>query len=294
MIRRCAVALGLLLLAACQPAPAPAPAPQVALWAIGQSGNDTIHGWIIGTVHALPPGTVWRRPAIDAAMASADRLVMEIGEPLDPRIAGTALARLAMTPGLPPPSARLDPAGQKALLATYQMLGLDDARFHDEESWAVALQISALASQKAGAEASDGVEPQLRARMAGKPVMGLETVDSQFAIFDALPPRSQDRLLADVAREATDHRDSDAQMLNLWLKGDELGLTREANSDFLADPTLHEALLTARNRAWTAQLDSLLRSGARPFIAVGAAHVSGRDGLPVMLRARGWTIKRVY
>ena len=124
--------------------------------------------------------------------------------------------------------------------------------------------------------------------------MGLETVDSQFAIFDALPPRSQDRLLADVAREATDHRDSDAQMLNLWLKGDELGLTREANSDFLADPTLHEALLTARNRAWTAQLDSLLRSGARPFIAVGAAHVSGRDGLPAMLRARGWTIKRVY
>ena len=73
MIRRCAAALGLLLLAACQPAPAPAPAPQVALWAIGQSGNDTIHGWIIGTVHALPPGTAWRRPAIDAAMAGHGR-----------------------------------------------------------------------------------------------------------------------------------------------------------------------------------------------------------------------------
>ena len=294
MIRRWLATLGLLLVAACQRAPAIAPTPQVALWAISERSSDRIHGWILGTVHALPPGTAWRRPAIDAAMDSADRLVMEIGEPLDPQIAGKALARVAMTPGLPPPTARLDSAGRQALLAAYQQLGLDDARFRDEESWAVALQISALASQQAGADANDGVEPQLRARMKGKPVIGLETVDSQFAIFDALSPRSQDRLLAAVAREATAHRDSDAQMLTLWLKGDELGLAREANSDFLADPALHEALLTARDRAWTAQLDSLLRSGARPFIAVGAAHVAGRDGLPAMLRARGWTVKRVY
>ena len=295
-IRRWIGAIGLVLIAACHKAPAPVATPQVALWAIDGpgSGHGTTSGWILGTVHQLPPGTVWRRPAIDAAMASADRLVMEIGEPIDPAIAGKVLARLAMTPGLPPPTARLDPAGAKALLAAYQLLDLNDNTFRDEESWAVALQISAIATQRAGADAADGVEPQLRTRMAGKPVAGLETVDNQFGIFDALPPRAQNRLLADVAREATAHRDTDADMLALWLKGDDLGLAREANSDFLADPALHEALLTGRNRAWTGQIDTLLRSGAHPFIAVGAAHVSGRDGLPAMLRARGWTVKRVY
>ncbi|WP_420382619.1 TraB/GumN family protein [Novosphingobium sp.] len=292
MMRRWIVVIGLTLLCACHKAPAHVATPQVALWAI--SGPGKTGGWLLGTVHSLPPGTVWRRPAIDAAMASADRLVMEIGEQIDPAIAGKALARLAMTPGLPPPTARLDPAGAKALLAAYQLLGLNDDKFRDEESWAVALQISALATQKEGADPADGVEPQLRARMAGKPVAGLETVDSQFAVFDGLPARAQNLLLADVAREATAHRDSDADMLALWLKGDDLGLAREANSDFLADPALHEALLTARNRAWTAQIDNLLRGGAHPFIAVGAAHVSGRDGLPEMLRTKGWTVKRVY
>ena len=294
MIRTWIAACGLVLLAACHKAPAPI-APQVALWEVtGPDHGKIAHGWIMGTVHALPPGTEWRRPAIDKAMASADRLVMEIGAPIDPAIASAALARLAMTPGLPPPSARLAPADEKALLAAYRQLGLNDDKFRDEESWAVALQISAIATQKAGADAADGVEPELRARMKGKPVSGFETVDSQFAIFDALPPRAQTLLLADVAREATTGRDTDADMLALWLKGDDLGLAREASSDFLADPALHEALLTGRNRAWVGQIDAMLRGGAHPFIAVGAAHVAGHDGLPQMLRAKGWTVKRVY
>ncbi|WP_028641525.1 TraB/GumN family protein [Novosphingobium acidiphilum] len=271
---------------------APAPASHVALWAISIGG--TPRGWIMGTIHALPPGTHWRRAPIDAAMAQADRLVMEIGEPLNPQVAGQALARLALTPGLPAPSARLDPGGRAALFAAYRKLGLDDARFQNQESWAVALQISAIATQRAGADAGDGVEPQLRAGMPGKPVVGLETIDSQFAVFDALPDRAQQRLLAAVAHEVIDPHNDDADTLALWLKGDDLGLTREASSDFLADPVLHDALLTARDKAWTAQIDTMLRSGARPFIAVGAAHVAGRDGLPEMLRAKGWTVTRVY
>jgi len=290
VIRRCLAIALIMLASACQRAPAPSS--HVALWAIGPAGSP--QGWILGTIHALPPGTLWRRPSIDSAMASADRLVMEIGEPIDPDIAGRALARLAMTPGLPPPSERLDPAGRAALLAAYRKLGLNDARFADTETWAVALQISAIASQKAGAFADDGVEPQLRTRMRGKPVAGLETIDSQFAIFDTLPSPAQNRLLADIAKEVADTRNDDADMLALWLKGDDLGLAREANSDFLADPALHKALLTARDQAWTVQIDTLLRHGARPFIAVGAAHVSGPDGLPEMLRAKGWTVARVY
>ncbi len=290
-LRRMVPAL-LLLLAACHGAAPPAAHSQVALWSISQNG--TPQGWILGTIHALPPGTAWRRPSIDAAMAAADRLVMEIGDPVTPEGAGAALSRLAMTPGLPPPSARLDRAGAGALQKAYARLGLNDARFRDQESWAVALQLSAIASQKAGASAEDGVEPQVRARMAGKRVEGLETIDSQFAVFDALPTAAQNRLLADVAREADDPRDADGTMLTLWLKGDELGLTHEANSDFLGDPALHEALLAARNRAWTLTIDRMLHQGAHPFIAVGAAHVVGGDGLPTLLRGRGWTVTRVY
>jgi uncharacterized protein YbaP (TraB family) len=102
-------ALGLaalaLLAAACHGGPA---APACQSRAVGNCRHSGTRGWIFGTVHALPAGVQWRRPAIDRALANADRLVLEIAQPLDGNVAGVALARLAYTPGLPPLGPRGD------------------------------------------------------------------------------------------------------------------------------------------------------------------------------------------
>jgi uncharacterized protein len=283
----------LIALAACGAAGSPPAEPaKVALWAITDSTG--VHGWLLGTVHSLPPGTRWRRPAIDNAIHGADRLVLEIGEPLNPQVAGEALGRLAFTPGLPPPSERVSSRFRADLAKVYKDLSLADGQFKDQESWAVALQIAAIGGLKQGMEPDNGVEPELRKVIGAKPVTGLETLDSQFGIFDALPERAQKVLLEQVAHEASDNRDDDKDMLALWLRGDELGIAREAQTGFLADAELRAALLTRRNLAWADQINAMLKAGTKPFIAVGAAHVAGVDGLPRLLEARGWQVKRVY
>lgn len=271
---------------------APKPEARVALWQIMDKGG-TVRGWMFGTVHALPPGTQWQRPEITDALAKSDRLVLEIAEPLDQTIAGEALARLAGTDGLPPPSQRLPVAYRDKLAKVYRKLGLSDADFQDTESWAVALQLGAIAGQKAGADPQSGVEPKLRELAGAKPIAGFETIDSQFGIFDTLPDREQLVLLKEVADEAASDTDEDADMVTLWLRGDDLGIAREASTGFLADSGLHLALLTNRNRAWADQLDAMLKAGAKPFVAVGAAHLAGSDSLQRLMLARGWTIKRV-
>ena len=169
-------ALALLAAACHKAAPPPLPA-KVALWEIADTSGT--RGWIFGTVHALPAGVQWRRPAIDRALANADRLVLEIAQPLDGNVAGVALARLAYTPGLPPPSARVAMKYRDALAKVYKDLNLTDAQFQNEESWAVALQIAAIGGQKQGMDPASGVEPQLRKLIGGKPGAGLETLDGQ-------------------------------------------------------------------------------------------------------------------
>ena len=87
-MRRWLAAIALATLAAChKPAPEPERS-RVAIWEISDAAG--VHGWIMGTVHALPTGTRWRRAAIDEALQRADRLVLEIGQPLDSEEIGRA------------------------------------------------------------------------------------------------------------------------------------------------------------------------------------------------------------
>ncbi len=291
MTRPLRLLLAILLLAGCHaPAPTQPPA-KVALWEV--SNETGVHGWLFGTIHALPLNTPWKRPAIEQALASADRLVLEIGEPLDDKVAGEAMGRLAFTEGLPPPSARVGPKYRDVLARAYRKLGLNDAGFKDQEDWAVALQIAAIGGQKEGMMPDSGVEPELRRMNGNRPVEGLETLDGQFGVFDRLPPRAQQVLLEQVAVEVVDAKDDEADMMQLWLRGDDLGIARESTTGFLADAQIHEALLDGRNRSWADQIDAMMKRGARPFVAVGAAHVAGSDGLPRMLMARGWKVRRV-
>jgi len=52
-------------------------------------------------------------------------------------------------------------------------------------------------------------------------------------------------------------------------------------------------LFTGRNRAWSGRIAAMMEQGARPFVAVGAAHMAGPEGLPALLLAKGYRVARV-
>ena len=56
------------------------------------------------------------------------------------------------------------------------------------------------------------------------------------------------------------------------------------------EPGEAEKLLDNRNKAWMTQLPSLF-SEQSTFVAVGALHLSGKNGLVNLLRAQGYTVK---
>lgn len=288
------LAAALLLTACGSPAPRPDYGPsRVALWEL--SGPHGERAWIFGTIHALPADVEWQRPAVRDALTQADRLMMEIGGEVDPAAAADILQRLGTSPGpsLPDPLKRVAPAQQATFAAALKHLDIDPARFARTESWSIALQMAALAGRQNGATASDGVEQALRKAAGQRPIIGLETLEGQFTLFDRLPPNQQAHLLEQTAAEIVSNRDEERDLLRLWLAGDDAAIARETSKGLLSDAELRKVLLVNRNKAWVERIEALLNRGARPFIAVGAAHVAGPDGLPAMLAKRGWMVRRV-
>lgn len=275
-----------LTLAACAPQPVQEVRP--ALWEV--TGPKGEKAWLFGTIHALPAPVDWRSPAIDRALEQSDLLVLEIDNANDPGALGRIFATLSTSPGLPPVAERLDAPRRQRLSAAMAELGLSQRDLAGMETWAAALTVSRAAT--AESHAAFGLESELMEAARGKPVAQLEGAEAQLRMFDGLPEREQQDLLAGVVEEALSDRPEDT-LAKAWASGDMATIDREAHTGLLADPELRDALLVERNRAWVVKLSAMLAKGQRPLVAVGAAHMAGPDGLPVLMAAQGLTVRRV-
>jgi uncharacterized protein len=274
-----------LVLAGCsKPEPA-----NPALWRV--EGPNGEQAWLFGTIHALLDPVEWRSAKIEAALASSDRLILEVAAVNDPAAIGKIFVRLGQSPGLAPLPMRLPPEDRTELQSDMTGAGLAPNALDGLETWAAALALQQAVAAREGIDSSNGID---RALVRGwtKPIEELEGAAAQLAIFDRLAEDDQRALLLAVVRSGDTGEESQRLAL-AWAQGDMRLIAREIDGDFLSDPELLEALLTGRNRAWAEQLQASLNHGARPFVAVGAAHMAGPEGLPSMLTARGYKVTRV-
>lgn len=272
------------LLGACAPRPQPA---EPALWRI--VGPDQREGWLFGTIHAAPAPLAWKTGAVSQALGRSDTIMVEVANIGDDAAVARTFAALARSPGLPPVEKRVGPGQRPALARMLADRHLAPEDLHDVETWAVALT---LARPATGSETKNGVDRAVLAATKGKRVVELEGAAAQLAIFDRLPEAEQRDLLDAVLADAS-ALDDEADLVAVWRRGDMARLEAETRTGLLADPELRDALYTRRNRRWTQRIAAEIRAGHRPFVAVGAAHMPGPDGLIAMLQQRGYAVTRI-
>jgi uncharacterized protein YbaP (TraB family) len=78
-----------------------------------------------------------------------------------------------------------------------------------------------------------------------------------------------------------------------WLTGDVAALDRDSSVGVLGDPELRAALQTGRNEKWIGRIVELLADHEQPLVAVGEGHMFGEESLPDLLKARGYTVRRL-
>jgi uncharacterized protein YbaP (TraB family) len=280
--------LALVLTAACSK-PAPPPEPGPALWQVKRGDLDAT---LFGTIHVLPKDVPWQTAPIRAAMAGADRLVLEAADLQDEAKTLQLFETMGRSPALPPVEARVPEEDRAPLVKIITGSGSSTQLLSGYESWAAAMLLSSATQQALGVTQDNGVEPTLIAtfRKAGKPIEGLETVERQFSAFDTLPEATQRRLLVQTVHEAKDMRGLYDRILKAWAKGDMAAIAKEDEIGEQPDPVVEEAVLVARNRDWVKVIEGMK---GKPFIAVGAGHLTGDDNLIGLLEARGFTVTRV-
>jgi len=86
-------------------------------------------------------------------------------------------------------------------------------------------------------------------------------------------------------------------MVDAWANGDvralEAELQYEKTQDSVFAGILIPRLIDERNRVMADRIADIARSGPKSFVAVGALHLVGKDGIVELLRRRGFTVRQL-
>ena len=260
------------------------------------SGDGVVH--LLGTVHMARTATAFD-PAISSALDASDTVALE----LDPQEMGDAeMGALVAELGMLWPETLPDvvaPETWEATQRTLQALGVPEANILPLQPWLAMTAIAVAKAEQEGFRGEAGVEEQLK-QQAGddRPVIGLETAREQFEALAGLPAESQERMLLELVEqplpepgaEPSEVEGGIGQLIDAWEKGD---LDTLEILVAVRDEAVRDALYLRRNHRMTERIDELAAQGGRFFVAVGAAHMLGDEGIPALLAARGYRVVRI-
>ncbi|GJL99383.1 MAG: GumN family protein [Methyloligella sp.] len=138
-----------------------------------------------------------------------------------------------------------------------------------------------------------------KAKLSGKRLIGLESLNDQFSAFDALAPKHQVTLLQDGIFQHKRINDFYFTAMQLY-KSRQIGMmiplsiafgkneekTTAAMAEFL------EIMVVKRNKQMFEHSLPLVKKGGA-FIAVGALHMTGRHGLVEAFRSAGYDVTKI-
>ncbi len=131
-----------------------------------------------------------------------------------------------------------------------------------------------------------------------RPVKGLETIDDQiYALLNSQPLERQAEILICTIKNPALLKEQMDQMQQAYYAHDLEKIKKLYEEDVPDDPcpatqAEKDVINKDRNQKWLTELPEIMKEKSS-FIAVGCAHLPGKDGLIEGLRAQGFTVEPV-
>lgn len=266
-----------------------------AMWRLSDADSEI---YLFGTFHILPPSLNWTTARLDDALTRTPITMTEADT--DSPESQAKMAALVQELGLNPPgvtlSSQLGPERAKQFGLVAARIGLPMAALEPMRPWLALLSLAVGAMQAEGYSSEAGAETVILSRAAAQKdkVAHLETTEFQIR---ALASLSTEEWLADFERnleQIADFEGFSKRTLNAWKTGDLQTIDREMIGPMrVAAPGAYKTLMVDRNTNWVGRIEDIMSGSDDYFIAVGAGHLIGEDGVVEMLKRKGYAIERV-
>jgi uncharacterized protein YbaP (TraB family) len=176
-----------------------------------------------------------------------------------------------------------------------QDLGMDISLFKQFKPWMFAMSVTVARLQKLGFNSQYGVDMYLMSRAinTGKQIIGLETLEYQFDLFDTLTTREEDALVRHTFKDLDIIEEKVNSIVTAWSTGDVNTMEEIMLESFKKYPTIYRHLIANRNKNWVSQIESLLKRRDNYMVVVGVLHLIGKDGLVEALRRKGYFVEQM-
>jgi uncharacterized protein len=135
------------------------------------------------------------------------------------------------------------------------------------------------------------------AQMAGKDkkeVLGLETLDTQLAVFDKMPMEEQLKGLVDMAKKPEEAKKEFNDLLTVYKTHDlaKMMAMMKTSQFSSGSAEFENSLLSERNTNWIPVIEKAAKEKPT-FFAFGAGHLGTDKGVINLLRKKGYTVRGV-
>jgi hypothetical protein len=261
------------------------------LWRITKDGRSS---YLFGTLHVGRLAWAFPGPRLREALATADLLAVEL-DLTDPTVMQAMGSVVAVR------STELEPALRERMQRQIAAACLPPAALARLHPLMQAITLTLLAGRWEDLDAGYAQEIVLgaHARAAQLPIVSLETAQSQ---LDLLLPQDDAELRRVVAQtleqlERGRVRPLLRRLAQVWERSELDALERYPEwcecADTDEDRRFLRRLNDSRNVPMAERVAGLHAEGKRLVVAVGALHMTGDNGLPRLLAARGFVVERV-
>lgn len=263
------------------------------LWEVSGNGLEQ-PSYIFGTIHLIPKKDYFMTDSIEAKVKECEAMTFEVD------LFGMTLSeKMSLASYLV-----LDNTNLKKVLGEehYNKIrqfaadsaGIKEAKFDKRFSRLTPFAVNSVLTQKyMGKTRTYEEELNKMAKKNDMKINELETADFQMSLFSKLSYEKQAEYFLDS--NMTNYFNSLKELIELYKLQDIQGMYERSTQDTITDETyltFTYDLLAGRNIKWIPLIESQMKETST-FVAVGAAHLGGEQGVLKLLEAKGYTLRAI-